>query len=263
MAEDTTQTLTNEDDIEESTKQAAESLVELSALEDSEDHPHKAKEKRFRRCSKLWFLTYPQIKDVITKEIYEEWLNSTFDNIKWYIIAEENHKTTEGRHLHVLFELEKRTEIKNCRKFDIMGCHCNIGAHKTEREIPARDKPQLVKYCTKDNNYIAKGIQPEKFLNARKNHKSTQSDEIFKKIKQGQTLEEINSEHGGFMILHLKQVQQYYFWYKEELMKQKKPEPFHVVAPKGKENHHETKQIVDWLNDNLFKNREHKQKLLS
>ncbi|KAG9391898.1 Geminivirus Rep catalytic domain [Carpediemonas membranifera] len=115
--------------------------------------------------AKTWFLTYPRWNaespvdfDTIIQEL-EKVLEREFSrSIEAYIIAREKHRDTEpdsnnNLHFHVFLKLNKRmqwTAKTRPNAWDLWGNHPNVQT--------CRSPEAVEKYCQKDGDFVAKGI---------------------------------------------------------------------------------------------------------
>lgn len=96
----------------------------------------------FRFDSKSIFLTYPQAEELSFELIADKLKELGF---KDYVIAQENHQ--DGNiHFHAYGESTSRFRSRNERVFDINNKHPNIQSPRNRKDV--------IKYVTKDNNYI-------------------------------------------------------------------------------------------------------------
>jgi hypothetical protein len=134
--------------------------------------------KKFRLCGKMFFLTFPRC--FATKERILDSLKEKAPVLR-YIIASELHEDRTP-HIHAFVHFERRLDFKKAQCFDFDGYH---GKYET-----VRDKYRVMKYVSKDGNYISNFDIEEKeksFLNKKRDL----SAEIMKGEKQ---LHEIVSE---------------------------------------------------------------------
>ena len=64
------------------------------------------------------FLTYAQC-DIDPEQMFQFLKGKFGDQIKIGLIGQEDHKTTEGKHLHCFLEFEKKKDYSDEKKFDI------------------------------------------------------------------------------------------------------------------------------------------------
>lgn len=96
----------------------------------------------FRFDSKSIFLTYPQAEGLTFELIADKLKEVGFND---YVIAQENHQ--DGNiHFHAFAERTSKFRSRNERVFDINDKHPNIQSPRSRKDV--------IKYVTKDNNYI-------------------------------------------------------------------------------------------------------------
>lgn len=111
-----------------------------------------AEEKKFRIDAKRFFLTYPQVNELLpTKESLLEQIQILVP-VQEYCISEEKHQDG-GRHFHAYIELTHKKNIRQADFFDIRDHHPNVQ--------PVRNRNQVLKYIRKDGNYIESAGIPD------------------------------------------------------------------------------------------------------
>ena len=246
-------------------------LYSSENLSDSEEHPHKSytrkqKEKlpspssststssdsSFRRQAKLWFLTYPQCN--INKERMKELYGIRYPNYEWLIIAQENHKDSTGKHLHVLINFKSAINVKSSNYFDFEGHHCHIGTHRnpdgtTAPSFNMKDKINLIKYVIKDGDWICRNIDPEKFLAARKKHQSTKFFDCAEDLRSGMDLVKLRDKHLEIFLRYNSQISDCYYQYRKDKEIKQPTEPFMFKCANSLSC---TKKVQNWLNNTIF-----------
>lgn len=117
--------------------------------------------KGFRLNSKSVLLTYAQCDKP------KEWLMEFLKKLGMVVIvvSKEDHHETEGKHLHAYGEWNRKVDIRNAKHFDLDGFHPNIGKDKSFGKKSAKSsKHDMIKYVTKDGDYIEFGIECKKYL---------------------------------------------------------------------------------------------------
>lgn len=108
--------------------------------------------KKFRLSGRRLFLTYSQVPEAWTKEELLTFLESALEpyTIGKYSVGREKH-ADGGFHFHVYLEMDRKMNIRDCRKFDREGFHPNIkpGAPRVH-----------IGYSQKDGDFIA-NVSPE------------------------------------------------------------------------------------------------------
>lgn len=92
---------------------------------------------------KNWFLTYSQNDS--TKEAVVAHLES-IDELQEYIVCQEKHKDG-GNHLHAYVKYKTGVKVKDVMKFHIDA--------KGVKAQPCRSCRDVIKYCTKEGDYLA------------------------------------------------------------------------------------------------------------
>lgn len=114
-------------------------------------------DKKQPRWNARWFyLTYAQTKDTALKHVLEE-LEERM-NISEYHICQEKHKDGQN-HIHALIKLDKRTDVRNPRYFDLFQWpgtdeflfHCNIRVPSSRKDGDQKGSLAKIK------KYIYKG----------------------------------------------------------------------------------------------------------
>ncbi|XXP77623.1 MAG: hypothetical protein AB3N34_03320 (plasmid) [Lettuce witches'-broom phytoplasma] len=141
----------------------------------------KETKNKFRFTSKDIFLTYSKCslgKDVIHNHL-KNLMNDKKKNIIYIISNTENHADHKEIHTHVLLQLEKKSNIKDARFFDIEGFHPRIeNAQHIEKAID---------YIKKDGDFIEEGTpRIKKYVrqNQKEERKQLIYDEIFRLKKE-------------------------------------------------------------------------------
>lgn len=112
----------------------------------------------FRCNARVFFLTYPRC-DVPSGDALSLLRGLIGQRLDFICVGHELHKDG-GNHLHVVFSVKRKWDIRNQRKFDIttdtQQWHCNIQA--------ARDHKSVYQYVTKAGDYVEWGTPPASFL---------------------------------------------------------------------------------------------------
>jgi len=199
----------------------------------------KPKSGRFRLQGKNFSITFPQCD--VKKEIAVGRIEQKFGSeLKGYLVCEENHKDGTP-HLHVFLQFhDKKTWCKtDC--FDFIGDkHGNYQVTKGVRN--------WIIYCTKDNNYVAKGVDVESV----KKKKSPKNEEIAKSIMDGESLVEINKKNPGYFMMNKRKIEEYESWVQCEKAKKQKIE---WVPPTLVDISDPNYQIARWICLNIRQTR--------
>jgi len=114
----------------------------------------------FRYAAKNTFLTYSDICDCITKESLYFAIDERYP-VKRYSIGEEIHPSTGGRHLHAIFEFQRKVNTLDVTCFDLpcehTQCHPNIQPVKKG----AANFDKCVEYTQKEDPNPFTNIKPK------------------------------------------------------------------------------------------------------
>ena len=225
------------------------------------------KVKSFRINSKTIFLTFPQyegtmdhiqmmakVKQFVTNKLRRCLIEA--------IVCKEAHKKGEdgeemGVHFHIACKLDRAVNVINPNYFDEL-----TGKHGDYRSC--KNWNNALVYCAKTgpSNYVTfpEDLDVKAIENAVKGKKDTTFIRFANKIQAGETIKEINEENPGFVMQHSKKILEYQRLV--ETFKEKKlPEWPSVVVPLFKKHKHNT-EIAKWLNENIKRERVHKQRQL-
>lgn len=106
-------------------------------------------------------LTYPQCDRGIA------WLKEKIEgkeNLAFWVIAEEDHHESDGKHLHAFIKLRTRKNMRRntlSKNFDFDGYHPNVELVKCRKE----DVIRVYNYVTKDGDFEEFGISKEAVSN--------------------------------------------------------------------------------------------------
>jgi len=133
----------------------------------------------FQINSKILFLTYPEC-NVNKKDLYEhfEKFNPAPTQI---LVAKEKHKNGNS-HLHAFLKFHEPFRTKDPKFADFKGFHGNYQG--------ARSAKNVVKYCTKEDNYIANFDLEELLL-----QKKPEKEILGKRLLEGEELVKIVQEN--------------------------------------------------------------------
>lgn len=208
-------------------------------------------EPRFRLQARVLYLTYPQISFQLastTKEDILERIKEKYNNdLNWCVIGEEVHEDGNP-HIHVCISLHKKINYVSCHCLDwVVNKHGNYQA--------AKNILSVIKYCVKDNNYCEYNINSKEYIKKR----LPTNQKAYSIIHEGGSLEEIDKQIPGYLIIHLRQVEHYMKWVERCKIR--------ISLTGWKEcytvsNNEKTIAIVEWLNLNICKPREYKQRQL-
>nr|WAE43004.1 MAG: replication associated protein [Cressdnaviricota sp.] len=200
--------------------------------------------KKFRMQCKNFFLTFPQCQT--TKEDALVQLKVKFPFGK-FLVCHEKHMSGDD-HLHVLVQLEKSINIKDCKYFDFVA-----GQHG--KYEPARNIRKSVEYITKKGDYVSHGIDVEAILKK----EAPKSGKIAQMIADGKSVVEIDGEDKGFFMMNKRKIEEYATWVKVKKAKEEKQKWVEFTEEQMEGMNSSSRQIAEWLNKNLFKTRPFKQ----
>lgn len=154
----------------------------------------------FRINAKKLFLTYPQC-DTGPVTALENIQRKFGAQLVSCVVAQELHE--DGNlHLHVALELSKPVDTRDVHFFDfVTGTHGNYQG--------ARDWSKVLAYCVKYGHYIAHGIDPKAYLQAREKKKSTSFAHVAGRMMEGASIAELTTEVPGFVLQHLPKMKQF------------------------------------------------------
>ena len=108
--------------LQEYFKVATNEKIKVSIIDDDEfdklEIKNRPENKKFRVDSKTFFLTFPQC-NFPPMTIFKYFENKFKGEIEKAIFCREDHKNTEGKHIHGLIEFKKNKNIKNPNFFDV------------------------------------------------------------------------------------------------------------------------------------------------
>ena len=145
---------------------------------------------------KNYYLTYP--KCLVTKEqLLQNVMDMWGNRLKFVVICTEQHQDGSD-HLHAVLSFHKQTRTSFKTLTGLTGKYGNYQ--------PVRKMMDVMKYITKDGDYISHGVNVDQFLSLMKEKKSTA---IAFMCQDGKTLQEINEVAPGFLMMHLDKVKAY------------------------------------------------------
>ena len=206
-----------------------------------ESSPEPKRKKRFRMQGKKYLITFPQCS--VKKEEVAKKLEEKFKNMKGYIVCEEVHQDGTP-HLHAFVHFEERQVFNSPDCFDFLtGKH---GNYKVANSVRGS-----VNYVTKAGKYIVKGIDIESIQKKR----APKSETVAKMLMDGKSLEEINDEDPGYVMLNKRKIEDYQSWI--ECNKAKKSK-LTWVPPSLDGLTDTNKQIAEWICSNVRQKRKFK-----
>jgi len=229
--------------------------------------------KTYRIDSLTFLITVPQWEGEETlQELLDQtvsWFGEKGREVKEAIIAIEDHGKSEkakgheegedpGRHIHACVKLDKKICTRNTAYFDTL-----YGKHgKVET---CRDYKACQIYCNKDGNVITKNVDIEAVIESTRTKKGVKHETVANFIrKKERTIKEVDQKFPGYMIQHQGKVKDYCLL--QESFRSAETEPYYGIDQAktmmlGRDNP-ALIQLVSWLNENLDKPREYRQKQL-
>lgn len=146
-------------------------------------------ETKWRLRSAQLFLTYPQCE--LRKEVVLDLLRDIIgvDNIEDYLVAEERHKNGD-KHIHAYLKLHNTVDVRDSRHFDLITVVGDDLQHYHGNYQGCRGPKNVIKYCSKDDNYIA-SFDVEARLKATEGKKKI----LGKQLLDGKALIELTKEN--------------------------------------------------------------------
>jgi len=235
--------------------------------------PKKTPAKKTPRWdSQTFLLTFPQWEGEETLEELMELLKTFVANkgrvlLEAIIAIEEHgaqakakgHETGEdpGKHIHACFKMNKSLNVRDPAYFD------NLFGTKHGNVQTCRDYKACLIYCNKDGNVITHNVDINAVVESTRTKKGVKHETVANFIrKKERTMEEIDQKYPGYMIQHESKVNSY--CQLQESFRSNKKQPYYGID-QGKvlmSRNPELIQIVGWLNENLNKPRQHRQKQL-
>lgn len=194
-----------------------------------------ATSKSFRLQAKRLFLTFPQIKDGITKESAMESACSAWD-LKWIVVAHEKHQDG-GNHLHIALEFKDKFST---RKSDFANFICGSQGNYQ----PMKNMRQCLQYVIKDKDFCAHGIDPQAVVEKRQ---GSVSSWVAKSVLSGATMSSLLEEEPGFMLLNFRKVLEF-----QALAARKRRRPMDpLMSVSANPASEPTMRIASWIQTNL------------
>ncbi len=217
------------------------------------------KSTKFDLYTKTLYLTFPRCS-MEPKKALENIYNKL--DPEYCIVCREKHKPTKEEdkewttqlHLHCVIRLKTRQRWRSydCMDF-ITGTHGNYQS--------ARNITHVVLYVTKGTDYVSKGIDVESFKKAAKNKKRRVDQKcvvVSDMIRTGKKISEVEDFHPGYFMMNMAKIKAYVTHCDTRGKKEKKKKEWKKIdvnmalSEAGKD-------IIRWLNDNIFTYRKFKQ----
>lgn len=196
------------------------------------------KPRRFRMQSKNYSLTFPKCdtsKADAAARIAGKWPEGD------YVIAQEKHEDG-SLHLHIYLKFPRTQSVSDPRYFDFIGGqHGDYEVTKSVRD--------WVTYITKeDTEALIKGVDVE----AIRRKKAPMNQTVAELIHQGKTLEEIDAEHKGYVMINKRKLEEYGAWVRI-LKSRKEKEEF--IPPDFTKLTGTNRKIGQWITENIRSSR--------
>ncbi len=218
------------------------------------------KRSGFRWNVSRFFLTWPQVEAeddmpaslIISKSI--SWLQAKDIKVKWMVACREKHEDGE-LHYHMGLQAMKSVQSSDPKLFD--GLFKKYGNYAKMKG----STKQCVKYLTKAGDYDSYGINVEAVM-AKK--KAQTADACVEMIKDGKSLADIWDKMPSYVLGCKRKIQECIAFEKslkrQRVVKQWTGIDFEKFI--AEEHNEAERRIAKWLDNNLFKPRDFKQKQL-
>jgi len=219
----------------------------------------------FRIQTRNVFLTYPRCN--IPKEVACAQLVAKFEQqhqLKWCVVAHELHVDDGNQeqdlvkdHLHAVIQFQKPFQTRDKLFFDLKDEESGTVYHGNYQA--SRSWRVTLEYTVKDCDIV---ILPEgtSYEDIVKGKKQTMADRVATLVLAGESVREIRNEEPGFYMMNKRQILELEAELQQEArLAQLKPwVPVEIPTVWAMP----TQTIAQWLNDNISKPREFKQKQL-
>jgi len=128
----------------------------------------------FRIQAKNFFLTYSQCP-VDKQELFDHF-KTLYPDIKELVVAHEEHKD-HGSHLHCFLGFTSTLNVTKETFFDYKGFHPNLQKAKSVAAV--------IKYCTKEDDYLSHGVDLKLKASAVKQHRTELQIQVAKSVLAG------------------------------------------------------------------------------
>jgi len=224
--------------------------------------------------SMTYLLTFPQWEGDETLEdllelLCEFWKEKDREVLEAIICIENHgpkatdkgHETGEdpGRHIHTCFKLNKKMKIRRPDFFD------NLFGEKHGDIQTCRDYRACQIYCNKDGNVITKNVDIDAVVESTRTKKGVKHETVANFCrKKPRTIFEVDQKFPGYTIQHLSKIKDYLIL--QDARRSSELQPYYGIDQAktmmlGRDNP-PLIQLVSWLNENLNKPREYRQKQL-
>lgn len=207
--------------------------------------------KKFRIRGSKFFLTYPQCST--PKEWVVEQLPELFRDLEGYVVAEETHEDGQP-HLHVYLSLKATRSISDPAYFDPIVDPPKHGNYQVVRSPYA-----VLKYCTKEGQYIAHGVDIR--TKQRKRQERSKTEEYSRLIwDEGLAKDSVDVQFRAYRLLHGRQLD-LEVAHQETLRikRQRAASSLETAEVIPLTSHPANRALAKWLVDNIRKPREPRQ----
>ena len=128
-------------------------------------------------------------------------------NLKFAVVAQEKHADGED-HLHVMVALESQVDYRSSDCLDHL-------ASKHGNYQGCRSVAKTIRYIVKDGEYVSKGVDVSKYLDAKKKKQSPATAFVAQDIQDGVKLEDLYLKYPTLMMDRGRRVEHYYHRMKE------------------------------------------------
>lgn len=144
--------------------------------------------------AKQLLLTWPQ-NSKSKKDVLDG--IKTFIPYEWACVSEEKHKDGSP-HLHAVIKAKERKRWPHVNLDKIGGKH---GNYKGTTSLY-----NSLKYIIKDEDFIADGIDPVKYLEEIEKHKSHKADEVAGMVTEGKAFDDVLDKYPGFALMNKRKI---------------------------------------------------------
>lgn len=117
---------------------------------------------------------------------------------EWAIVCREDHRDSEGVHLHAVVRCPKR---KRWRHSDLDEVARKHGCYQGCRSLPAS-----VEYCMKDGDYCYDGFDPKEYIESFAKKKSHKAREVSLLIQKGSVFKDILELYPGYALTNKRKI---------------------------------------------------------
>jgi len=201
-------------------------------------------------------LTYPQCKE--PKEYCRSFLKTLLSHYEpdLIIVSREDHKQTDGEHLHAYVRLNKELRTTDTKFFDMPNEFGTIPYHYHPNIRTITDELGWEIYITKGGDYCCEPewfqVQPEQQKKDKAQKKSTTSAVVAEAIKKGTPIDQLRLQFPGFFLFHEKQIQHFADAITESQRSTNLRKCYNKIVSFEGDLHIPNQRIAGWLNDHLL-----------